>query len=67
MMPQKDYEESFSNFLEAVVFDYAYDPSLKLALKREVMQPEDTTIKKNHTQREGNTMPMNPGCMHPMS
>ena len=34
MMPQKDYEESFSNFLEAVVFDYTYDPSLKLALKR---------------------------------
>ena len=33
-MPLKHYEESFTTFLEAVVFDHDYDPSIKLALKR---------------------------------
>ena len=30
----KDYEESFTKFLEKVVFEHDYDPSIKLALKR---------------------------------
>ena len=33
-MPLKDYEESFFEFLEEVVFNHAYDPSIKWALKR---------------------------------
>ena len=35
-MPLKEYEDSFSNFFELVVFDYTYDPSIKLALKHDL-------------------------------
>ena len=33
VMPLKDYEESFTTFLEKVVFEHDYDPCIKLALK----------------------------------
>ena len=34
VMPLKDYEESFTTFLEKVVFEHDYDPCIKMALKR---------------------------------
>ena len=36
MMPQKDYESSFSIFLQAVVFGSSYEPSIKLVLKHDL-------------------------------
>ena len=39
-MPLKDYEQSFSIFLQAVVFDHDDDPSIKLALKHDLSVEE---------------------------
>ena len=35
-MPLKEFEGSFSSFLQVVVFDYTFDPSIKLALKNDL-------------------------------